>query len=534
MLPYVLQQLLEVSANRFPGQTAVISKGSEITYGGLEAVSSQLAHVLLKSGISRGDPVGIYLKKSIESVIAIFGILKAGGVYVPLDPSAPTERIDFIIRNCGIKALVTDEKQLILWQKNSLSDLSCLKCLILTNKTPIDSLKQISTAPTLNWQDVLATKPVSASPDLIENDLAYILYTSGSTGTPKGVAISHRASLTFVNWACECFQVQPSDRVSSHAPFHFDLSIFDIFATIKAGGTIILVPPELSVFPINLAKFIEEKEITIWYSVPSILTQLVLRGKLTEHQFPDLRTILFAGEVFPIKYLGQLMELLPQAKYYNLYGPTETNVCTYYEVESLSGDRVEPLPIGRACANTEVFAVKEDNTLAQPGEVGELYVRSPSLMAGYWGSPEKTEQVLVSYPLYPHLAPTTAYRTGDLVRQDSEGNYLYLGRRDNQIKSRGYRIELGEIETTLYSHPAIEEAAVIAIPDEEIGNKIKALVVKREGEELLSGDLASFCAKRLPKYMLPTLIEFRQILPKTSTGKINKTLLRQEVLPENV
>ena len=527
-MAYLLQQLLEVSANYFPERTAVISKDSQITYGDLETASTRLANTLSASGISRGERVGIYLTKSIEAVIAILGILKAGAVYVPLDTSAPAKRIDFILRNCDLKALVTEEKPLTILS-NVLSDISCLKCLIFKDRIPIESLKNNSKVLTITWREVLEQPAVSRNLDVIENDLAYILYTSGSTGTPKGVAISHRASLTFVNWAYQCFQVQPTDRVSSHAPFHFDLSIFDIFATLKAGGTIILVPQELSVFPINLAKFIEEQKITIWYSVPSILTQLLLRGNLKEHQFPHLRTILFAGEVFPIKYLRQLMNLIPQAKYYNLYGPTETNVCTYYEVEKIAPDCVEALPIGKACANTEVFAVKEEQKLAQPGEVGELYVRSPSLMAGYWGSPEKTEQVLVSDPLHPRLGKQTVYRTGDLVCQAADGNYLYLGRRDNQIKSRGYRIELGEIESILYSHPQVEETAVIAIADEEIGNKIKAIVVVKPGEKgLKSNDLLSFCSHRLPKYMLPSLIEFRPTLPKTSTGKIDRALLRQE------
>jgi acyl-coenzyme A synthetase/AMP-(fatty) acid ligase len=314
--------------------------------------------------------------------------------------------------------------------------------------------------------------------------------------------------------------------VSNHAPFHFDLSTFDLFATIKAGGTVVLVPPMLSVFPLNLAKFIAEQRITIWYSVPSALTRLVLYGNLPQFDLSHLRTILFAGEVFPVKYLRQLMTLIPQASYHNLYGPTETNVCTWYTVPPLDPERTEPLSIGKGCANSEILVLDEQQQRVATGEVGELCVRGPGLMHGYWGLPERTAQSLIQFTVYPHLGPEPLYRTGDLVREEADGNYTYLGRRDNQIKSRGYRIELGEIETVLYSHPAIEEAAVIPIPDDEIGNQIKAFVVLRNGQELPRNAIDAFCAARLPKYMVPHQVEVQDALPKTSTGKVDKTKLR--------
>jgi len=529
-MPYLLQQLLTLSAKQNPNQEAVIYKNRGMTYEELERASNQLAHILRINGIERGDRVGIYLNKSLESVVAIFGILKAGAVYVPLDPSAPVKRVAFIIGNCGMKALVSTQRKMT-GLLTALPDSSPVRCLILADEDAPTDDGTASRAKKVAWPEVLQ-QPANSPPSVpvIEDDLAYILYTSGSTGEPKGVMISHRASLTFVDWAYECFQVQATDRVSNHAPLHFDLSIFDIFTTIKAGATVILVPEELTIFPVNLANFIEEQRITIWYSVPSALTRLVLHGNLESHRFPHLRTILFAGEVFPVKYLRQLKTLIPHAEYYNLYGPTETNVCTFYQVKDIPPDRVDPFPIGKACANTEVFAINDRNEIAKPGEVGELYARGPSLMKGYWGMPEKTKTVLVPHPVHPPLWEERVYRIGDLVKQDEEGNYLFLGRRDNMIKSRGYRIELGEIETALYSHPKIEEVAAIAIPDEQIGNAIKAVVVAREAAELTKGELESFCSKRIPKYMIPDIIEFRTSLPKTSTGKVDRTLLLKEHL----
>jgi amino acid adenylation domain-containing protein len=537
-MSYLLQQLLMNSAKRHPDGGAVFDKNNSISYRELETVSNQFAHTLVDAGVERGDRVGIYLDKSIEAVIAIFGILKTGTAYVPLDPTAPTTRVAFIIHDCQMKALVSTGAKMTALAKSAADKLDSIQSAVLTDneaetshrsRQVMEDEKQSPIFNPIRWSEVLQM-PSTPPPDpgLIGDDLAYILYTSGSTGTPKGVMISHRAALTFVNWAYDTFAVQPTDRVSNHAPLHFDLSIFDIFTTIKAGGAIVLVPAALSSFPISLANFIAAQEITIWYSVPSALTRLVLYGKLEQHTYSHLHTVLFAGEVFPTKYLRQLMEKIPHAEYHNLYGPTETNVCTYYTVPPLAPERVEPIPIGVACANSEVFVLNEQNEIVTLGEIGELCVRGPGLMKGYWGMAEKSQEVLVPLTVHPTLGPETIYRTGDLVKEAPDGNYLYLGRRDNMIKSRGYRIELGEIETALYSHPDIEEVAVIPVPDDEIGNLIKAVVVTRNGDRLKPEGLESFCAERLPKYMIPHVVEFRSALPKTSTGKVNKTQLRSE------
>jgi non-ribosomal peptide synthetase component F len=233
------------------------------------------------------------------------------------------------------------------------------------------------------------------------------------------------------------------DRISRHAPLHFDLSIFDIFSSCRAGATIILVPEGSATFPVQLTRLIERQRITVWYSVPSVLTLLVLYGNLAASDLSCLRTIIFAGEVFPVKYLRRLMTILPQARYLNWYGPTETNVCTSYEVPLLDPERTTPIPIGKACANTEVFAVNNaGEKVTKPGESGELYVRGPSLMQGYRGHSEKTAKVLMHNPFQLHFHELV-YKTGDIVTLDADGNYVYLGRQDGMIKTRGYRVELG-------------------------------------------------------------------------------------------
>jgi len=358
----------------------------------------------------------------------------------------------------------------------------------------------------------------------IETDLAYILYTSGSTGRPKGVMLSHRNALTFVDWCAATFQVHDEDRLSNHAPLHFDLSVFDVYNAVEAGATVYLVTEDLAYFPTTLAKFIRDHKLTIWYSVPSALSLLLLHANLTAEHLECLRIVLFAGEVFPMKYLRQLAELVPGADLYNLYGPTETNVCTYYKVERPRLAHMDRLPIGIACENTEVFAVDDQGQIAKPGAVGELLVRGPSVTPGYWGDPEKTKRACVPNVHQPNFEEK-AYRTGDMVSLADDGNYYYLGRRDNMIKSRGYRIELGEIESVLLSHPEVKEAAVIAIPDPLIGNRIKAVVAAHTAGSLKQVDLQQYCSTRVPQYMVPESIEFHESLPKTSTGKVDRVRL---------
>ena len=519
-MAYVLQQLLTKSAKAYPEKPAVWARGRSITYRELDERSNQMAHLLRKQGIKKGDRVGLFFPKCVESVISMLGVLKAGGVYVPLDPQAPADRVGYIIGNCGIRVLITNhEKRQALTPET----LELLECSIST-----DQAENGKDGKLLPWSR-LAEFPADHAPkvDLIETDLAYILYTSGSTGRPKGVMLSHQNALTFVEWCAEEFHVRSEDRLSNHAPLHFDLSVFDVYNTLEAGATVYLLTEDLAVFPTSLASFIVEQQITIWYSVPSALMLLLLHARLTQDKLKSLRIILFAGEVFPMKYLRQLAEMAPAAELYNLYGPTETNVCTYYKVERERLASLEKLPIGVACANTDAFAVTDDGRRAAQGETGELYVRGPGVTYGYWADPEKTQKMVVPNRFEQNFEEKM-YRTGDLVTMAEDGNYYFLGRRDSMIKSRGYRIELGEIESALLSHPDVKEAAVLAVPDEIVGNRLRAVVSLHVSESLKVLDLQQHCATKVPKYMIPEFVEFYVELPKTSTGKIDRVKLAAE------
>lgn len=504
-----------------------------LSYRELDALTDKLASVLISQGVKRGDKVGIYVSKSLASVLSVFSILKTGASYVPLDPNAPAQRLAYIVRDSGIRALLTSSAKASGIQAMFPQNCQIDTLVLVDYDLPQESRSVSAPVPddimVVNWKEVVESPPMSIFDDLsIETDTAYTLYTSGSTGTPKGVMISHRNSLSFVNWATECAGLSSEDRVSSHAPLHFDLSIFDIFSSIRAGATIVLVPERTSTFPIELVRLIERERITVWYSVPSVLTLMALYGNLTAHDLSLLRTIIFAGETFPVKYLRKLMTALPHARYLNWYGPTETNVCTYYELPtSLDPERTAPIPIGKTCANTEVFAVNSAGAkVTKPGESGELYVRGPSLMQGYLGQPEKTAKVLIPNPFQPRFHELV-YRTGDIVTLDEEGNYVYLGREDGMVKTRGYRVELGEVESVLYQHPAIREVVVLPVPDELLGNRLRAVIRTDDGVALTREEVVAFCNQKLPNYMIPDMIEFRDSLPKTSTGKTDRVVLTQ-------
>lgn len=521
-MAYILQQLLQTSAAQHPEKLAVWARGRGISYRELEERSNQLAHLLAERGVRKGDRVGIYFPKCVESVIAMLGIVKAGAVYVPLDPQAPAERVAYIIGNCGIRVLITREDKRRGLDAATLDSLSFS---LLVEEQP----KSANGSQLLPWT-ILSHYPADRAPRVVmtETDLAYILYTSGSTGRPKGVMLTHQNALTFIEWCADTFKITSEDRLSNHAPLHFDLSVFDVYNTLEAGASLYMVTEDLALFPAKIAEFIESKGITIWYSVPSALTLLLLHANLNAEKLKPLRIILFAGEVFPMKYLQQLTELLPHIDLFNLYGPTETNVCTYYKVERGRLSSMDKLPIGIACENTEVFAVNDANEIAtRAGETGELYVRGPSVTHGYWADPEKTKRMVLPNTFQPHFEEKM-YRTGDLVQLAEDGNYYFLGRRDSMIKSRGYRIELGEIESALLSHAAVKEAVAVAIPDEIVGSRIRAVVAFHEGSALTAPELQQYCGTRIPRYMIPEAIEFRGHLPKTSTGKVDRVQLSQE------
>ncbi|MEM7124738.1 MAG: amino acid adenylation domain-containing protein [Chloroflexota bacterium] len=520
-----------------PAYEAVRSSGRSLTYSQLQQQANRLAATLQANGVSCGDRVGLYMNKDIESVVALYGIMKAGAAYVPLDPFAPVERLSFVIEDCGIGVLITNEKKRL--QVGQIVAATNLETLV--GLAPEEALS-VTCIP---WQDAIdglaGDEPTNR---VMSQDLAYILYTSGSTGTPKGIMHTHHSALSFAQWATTTYGLTSADCVSNHAPLHFDLSTFDLYATVLAGGTTVIIPEMLTRFPTRLAELIEKEQISIWYSVPFALIQLLEKGGLAERDLAHLRWVLFAGESFPTKHLRRLMMALPHPRYSNLYGPTETNVCTYYHVDQIPITD-EPIPIGKPCANVKALMLNANdqpvltdktslsmNDESAEGAVGELVISGEVVMHGYWGQPELNERSFYSLPMFENMAAGGVterfYRTGDLVQIRSDGNYAYLGRKDRQVKTRGYRVELDAIEVVLLTHQEIQEAAVYTMTDEQGTTLIAAAVTAKPGSVLDQRQLTQYLLSKLPPYAIPTTLALLDTFPRTSTGKINRRLLQGE------
>ncbi len=523
-----LYDYLTTAARTYPDNIAVRYKNQSMSYAELDQMSNALAARLIQAGVRPGERIGIWLNKSIEALVSIYAALRAGAAYVPIDPIAPIKRTIYMLNDCQVSVLITTQERLALLDEAFLHDLHPALLVLADGDTIRPTLAGI---PLLAWSEALNTashldsdQARIVSPD----QLAYILYTSGSTGSPKGVMLTHRNGRVFVDWAHQCFQLTTHDRFSSHAPFHFDLSILDIFGAACAGATLVLIPENQQGLGVALVRLIVEEEITVWYSVPTALIRMLEASNSMLLSTSHLRLLLFAGEVFPLKHLRWLHATVPGAELYNLYGPTETNVCTFYQVtdDDVAPARTQPIPIGRACDYAITFTVDDTGALLDLTDdaEGELCVGGDSVMSGYWGDPVKTEQRLIPCP--PSLSSNKyAYRTGDIVRRDEAGNYLFVGRRDHMVKSRGYRIELGEIEAALLAHESVHGAAVIAVPNDQTGTQIECYLVPREGVEIAEADLRQHCLRLLPRYMVPERFHVVQAFPLTSTGKIDRQAL---------
>ena len=513
---YLLPHSVEESARIFPDQDAFRFGNNNISYLDLSRRTNQLAYLLIDLGVKKGDRVGIYLRRSLESAIAVYGIMKAGAVYVPLDPDAPVARIRFLLQDCGIKHLITGRSQI-----KSLNE-------VLAEEVELESVIGIDEEQafrTISWDDV-AQFPAERGPSvrILEHDLAYIMYTSGSTGAPKGIMHTHHSGLSYARLSAHLYGLEASDRIGNHAALHFDISTLGYFTAPLVGATTIIIPEAHTKMPASMTQLMEKEKLTIWYSVPLALIQLLSHGLLDQRDLSTIRWVLFGGEPFPSRHLSALMEHWPQAGFSNVYGPAEVNQCTYYHLPELPETGV-PIPIGSVWDNTETLIVDHNNVRVAPGEPGELLVRSATMMKGYWKQPQLTEKSL--HRIHESGFEKVFYKTGDLVRLNAKGELMFLGREDRQIKTRGYRVELDEIEAALLGHDAVMEAAAFGVSNESEGLLIEATVILKDGVILQETELLNYISLYLPPYAIPQKINFVLSLPYTSTGKIDRTKLRQ-------
>lgn len=476
-----------------PDAPAIVEEDRVTSFRELFGQAASLALRFVEHGIHRQDRIALVLPKTTEAIVSVFASLLAGAIYVPIHPQWPKERIDTTLADCAARLVIEADKE--------------------GDSFP-PRITDRETGASIPWQAPAAPTDIALAiedslPRADAGDPALILFTSGSTGRPKGVVLSHRAVSAFVKWSAREFQICPTDRIACPSPLSFDLSTFDIFNMALCGATCVLVPGHIVWMPRFLVQFVRQARITCWYSVPSILAGMLQDGRLAEHEYPGLRVILFAGEVFAAPSVARLQAAVPQAVCANLYGPTETNVVTWYRVPR-DFDGSQPLPIGRPCPYA---------TLMVDAPTGELLAGGASLMSGYWNRLEATQRAFVS------VEGKRYYRTGDRVSLAPDGNYFFLGRLDRQVKRRGFRIELGEIEAALLRQKDILEAAAVAAEvnadDGQMGTCITAFVRARSAGAVTLVEAKAHCARTLPPYMLPDHIVFLNAIPKGSRGKID-------------
>jgi amino acid adenylation domain-containing protein len=519
---YLLPHILDQGADRYPDHEAMRFNGQALTYAEWHRRAGNLARVLAEQGVRRGDRVGVYLHKCLETAVAIYGIWKAGAAYVPLDPLAPLARLTFALNDCGVRHLITQPAKLeTVKQLLPQTQVECV----------IGVAGEVS-ARTISWAEV--ERGAQPAPDVLmmEDDLAYVMYTSGSTGTPKGLMHTHASGLSYARLSAQQYAVSHTDRLGNHSPLHFDMSTFEYFTGPMCGATTIIIPEPVTKLPASLSKLIETERLTIWYSVTTAIVQMVLRGALPQRDLSALRWINYGGEPFPPQKLRELQKLVPHAQISNVYGPAEVNQCTYYTVPPLAEGYDESIPIGYVWADSEGLLLGEDDQPVAAGEIGELVMRTPTMMRGYWGRPDLNAKAFFRRRVFDHYEDVF-YRTGDLMKVDAEGLLRFYGRKDRQIKTRGYRVELDEVETALSLHPAVGECAAYAVPDDEGGQLVEAAIIVKKDHSTTEGELKSEVALRLPPYAVPYKIRLLDDFPRTGTGKIDRRALRDEALAEN-
>lgn len=490
-------------------RTAVKNSKGRVDYAQLRDYAVRLAHWLAEQGCQRGDRIAVCLPKSIDSVVSLLGSMMAGAAYVPVDPTAPEQRQATIAALAGAQRMITTPEIAAALRETGM-DLPPL-----TELSPVG----VGLGVAALVEGVSAQAP-AAGMEVGADDLAAILFTSGSTGIPKGVSLSHGNILAFVDWTVDTFDFTAEDRLISHAPFHFDLSTMDLYTAFRVGASVFILDEVLVRFPSSISKILAAERITSWYSVPTALRLLQENGALERRDLSALRQIFFAGEVFPVPALRRVMEAFKGIEFINLYGPTETNVCTYYRLPGVPGAEALDIPIGIPCEHYTITIRGEQGQTLPPGESGEIFVAGPGVTKGYWQRQDLTATCRFD-------GREDSYRTGDFGYWLPDGNIRFQGRKDAQVKLRGHRVELMEVENVILNHPDIKETATVLLTPEGEDAVLFACVVPQSGASVDETTVYGQCAKFLPHYAEPHHIVVMEDFPRTSTGKIDRQGLRQ-------
>ncbi len=497
-------EYLEQTAQRLPDKTALADDKLSLTFcqwqQQAESIGTAIAQAT-NNAIRRA--VLVFVDRRIEGLVGAMGVVESGNFYVPIDCKMPFERVRLIAEVCKpIAAVATTDADL-----KTLDQIEFAGPRFLYNEAKdLPSDKQI-------LSDIRE--------QIIDLDPVYSIFTSGSTGVPKGVVISHRGMIDLADWLVETFEFTDHDALGNQTPFYFDGSVKDICICLKSGATLNVLGKKYFTFTKLLMPFLNERHITAILWATSAIVMVgnsdILSVALPEH----LRLVTFAGEAMPAKQLRTWQEKLPNVRFVNLYGPTEITVdCTYFDVTRQYADD-EYIPIGKACRNMQVLVLKDDDTEAAVGEVGELCVRGSGVALGYYGNRGKTDEVFVRNPLNP-LYHDIIYRTGDLVKPDADGNLVFVSRKDFQVKHKGNRIELGEIEVAVNAIEGVTNATCIFDQEQD---KLVLYYTTADGKPL---DIINLVKERIPVYMFPEVVNHTVQMPYNMNGKIDRIELKRQ------
>ncbi len=508
----LVHQFLENSADRFPNKVALICDGQRLTYADVEVQANRLANALRAQGLQRGDRVALYLPNSIELAIGIFAVLKAGGVFVPINHSTKFDKCAYILNNCDARALITSGRQSDL-VKQLLPAVPGLKTIVFT--APVAEPEQITF---LSYDAIQADYPEQRPKHVnIDVDLACLIYTSGSTGEPKGVMSDHSNVVFAASSIIEYLGNVESDIVIGLLPLSFDYGLYQLLMVFKFGGTLVL--EKGFTYPAVILKRIEEEKVTGFPGVPTIFSVLLNMDR-SQFDLSSLRYMTNTAAALPASHITEIREAFPSVTLFSMYGLTETKRTLYLPPEEL--DR-RPGSVGIPIPGTEAWIEREDGQRLEAGQVGELVVRGRHVMRGYWNAPEKT-----AARFRPGALPGERLcYTGDLFRVDEEGFFYFVARKDDVIKSRGEKVPPKEVENVLYGLKGVREAAVIGVPDPALGQAIKAFVSLEPEASLTAADVIRYCRANLEDFMVPRFVEICPELPKSANGKINKLELGQ-------
>ncbi|TPI48378.1 AMP-binding protein [Mesorhizobium sp. B2-9-1] len=509
----LLHDYLRHSADRLGDKVALVCGGQRVTYAEIETRANSVAQHLADAGVTRGDRVMIFADNTVETVVSFWAVLKANAVVCIVNPLTKSDKLHYLLNDCLPAALITDNHLTSVFGEPARNCPSLRRMIV---SGPVDDAELMQLPNAVRWDVAIAGNRAAPARRCIDIDLAAIIYTSGSTGEPKGVMLTHTNMMAACTSIASYLELGEDEVILNVLPLAFDYGLYQMIMAFRTGARLVL--ERSFAFAAQILGLVKQERVTGFPGVPTIFAALSELKSLKDQDFSSIRYVTNTAAALPLKHILMLQDLFPSARIYSMYGLTECKRCTYLPPEDLER---KPSSVGIAIPNTEMWIVDDDDKRVGPDVVGQLVIRGATVMKGYWGKPEATARKLKPGP----LPGEQVLYTGDYCRIDAEGYLYFVGRGDEIIKSRGEKVAPKEVENALVGIPGVREAAVIGVPDELLGQAVKAFVVMEQGRSIDEKQLQKECQRRLENFMVPKSIVIVSSLPMTDTGKLKKTAL---------